>query len=404
MEKRKVLILFIMVVIYVFLCGSIKVNCAESTNDDNKISKEDIEQIEKAYGESEKSLDKLYTYINKIKSSNEVLNELTPEEYIKNYIINGKGKDTGSIFINAIVSLIFKEVAVVLKFGISIIAISILCSLLKNLQDAFSSKGVSEIAFYACYTVIIIVITKSFLVSIQVAKGVMDDISNFMNALLPVLVSMTALSGGVIEAASLDPVIMSIVIIIPKIYKDIIIPLILITFVLQFVNNLSSEQKISNLCKLIKKITMCLQGFVVTVSIAILSIRGLTSNTLDAVTLKTTKFAVDNFIPIVGKSFSDAITSVASYSLVIKNAVSALGLLVIVLIILYPVIKIVLMIFIYKFSASVVEPISDKRIVNAISGTGESMVVLLSAVLTLSLMFFILIGVMASSGRFIVGG
>ena len=53
MEKRKVLILFIMVVIYVFLCGSIKVNCAESTNDDNKISKEDIEQIEKAYGESE---------------------------------------------------------------------------------------------------------------------------------------------------------------------------------------------------------------------------------------------------------------------------------------------------------------------------------------------------------------
>lgn len=401
MKKRKILIMLIMVIIYIFLSKGISGSCNEANN---AISQEDTNKIQEAYDESEESLDKLYDYINKIKSNNEVLNELTPKEYVKNYIINGKGEKTESILINALVSLIFKEVNVVLKFGISIIAISILCSLLKNLQDAFSSKGVSEIAFYACYTVIIIVITKSFLISIQVAKDVVDDISSFMNALLPVLVSMTALSGGVLEAAALDPVIMSVVTIIPKIYKDVIIPLILITFVLQFVNNLSSEQKISGFCKMIKKTTMWLQGFVVTISIAILSIRGLTSNTLDAVTLKTTKFAIDNFIPIVGKSFSDAITSVASYSLIIKNAVSALGLLVIVLIVLYPVIKIVLMIFIYKFSAAVVEPVSDKRIVNSISSTGECMVILLSSVLTISLMFFILIGVMASSSRFIIGG
>ena len=71
---------------------------------------------------------------------------------------------------------------------------------------------------------------------------------------------------------------------------------------------------------------------------------------------------------------------------------------------MYPVIKIVLMIFIYKFSAAVVEPVSDKRIVNSISSTGECMVILLSSVLTISLMFFILIGVMASSSRFIIGG
>ena len=41
--------------------------------------------------------------------------------------------------------------------------------------------------------------------------------------------------------------------------------------------------------------------------------------------LKTAKFAIDNFIPIVGKSFSDAISSVAGYSLIIKNAIGSIG-------------------------------------------------------------------------------
>ena len=72
--------------------------------------------------------------------------------------------------------------------------------------------------------------------------------------------------------------------------------------------------------------------------------------------------------------------------------------------ILYPIIKIVLMSIIYKLSAAVVEPISDERITSTISSTGDSLVLLLSCVLSVSLMFFVLIAIMASAGKFIVGG
>ena len=149
---------------------------------------------------------------------------------------------------------------------------------------------------------------------------------------------------------------------------------------------------------------MWLQGIIITSFIALLTIRGITSTTIDAVALKTTKFAVDNFIPIVGKAFSDAITSVAVYSLIIKNAISGIGLMVIILIILYPIIKMILMAFIYKMSAALVEPISDKRITSTIAATGDSLVLLLSCVLSVSLMFFVLLAIMASAGKFIVGG
>ena len=70
-------------------------------------------------------------------------------------------------------------------------------------------------------------------------------------------------------------------ILIPRIYKTIIIPLILISFVLQFVNNISTEYKISNLCKLTKQVTVWIQGIILVTYIGFLAVRGITSSTID---------------------------------------------------------------------------------------------------------------------------
>ncbi len=363
-----------------------------------------IESSEEMKLETDNKLNSLYDYINKMKTDEELLNELDPKSYVESYIKNGQGnltiKELGLIAVN----LLFKEVRVVLKLVISVVAIAILCSLLKNLEDAFKNESISNIAFYACYSVLIIILSRSFLISIDVATNVINSISEFMNALLPVLVGMIALAGGFVQAATMDPIVLGSVILIPKIYSNFIIPMILVSFVLKFANNLSTEHKIDNLCKLVSQGILWFQGIIITVFIAMLTIRGITADTMDAVALKTTKFAVDNFVPIVGKAFSDAITSVAGYSLIIKNAITGIGLIVIVLIILYPIIKLVLMTFIYKISASLVEPISDKRITSALSMIGESMVLLTSCVISVSFMFFILLGIMASAGKFVVGG
>lgn len=355
-------------------------------------------------GETKEGLNNLYEYINKMKTDVELVNELEPIEYVKSYIEEGHGNLNFSVVLKAVISLLFREVRSVMKLVISVIVIAILCSLLKNLQDAFKNENISQIAFFACYSILVMILSKSFMISIEVATDAINEIANFMAALLPILVTMIALAGGFVQAATLDPIILAAVTIIPRIYISIIIPLILIGFVMEFANNLSTEHKIDNLCKLVKQIIMWSQGIIITVFIATLTIRGITADTMDAVALKTTKFAVDNFIPIVGKTFSDAITSVAGYSLIIKNAITGVGLIVIVLVLLYPIIKLIFMSFIYKLSAALVEPISDKRITSSIAAAGDALILLLSCVISISFMFFILLGIMASAGKFVVGG
>ncbi|OKZ85053.1 stage III sporulation protein AE [Clostridium sp. 29_15] len=341
-------------------------------------------------------LEGLYDYISTMKSDFELINDLDPVSYIKNYITTGKGNLSFSKICDAVISLLFKEVKTVLSMCITIVVIGIICSLIKNLQSAFSSDSISEIAFYACYALMIIVLTRTFIISLDLAKDIITEISGFMSKLLPILVVMLGVAGGFTESATMDPIVLGTTIIIPKIYLNIILPLILITFVLQFTNNISTEPKISNLCSLVKSAVLWIQGLILTVYIGLLTVRGITASTIDAVTLKTAKFTIDNFIPIVGKTFSDAITSVAGYSLV--------GLIVLILIIIYPIIKIFLSSIILKISSSLLEPIADKRITKAVFSAGDSLVLILSSVLCVSLMFFVLIAMMVSAGKFVIGG
>lgn len=354
--------------------------------------------------ETESKLNSLYDYINTMKSDVELMNDLDTVSYIQNYIKTGEGNLSVSKVLSAVVSLFFKEVKTVLSLAFSIIVIGIICSLFKNIQSSFSSEGISQVAFFACYAILIILLTKTFLVSLSLAKDVIIQVTTFMDKVLPILVVMLAAAGGLTQAATMDPIILGATILIPKIYLNVIIPLILITFVLQFANNISIEPKLSNFCGLIKKSTVWLQGIIITIFVAILTIRGATSSTIDAVTLKTTKFTIDNFIPIVGKSLSDAISSVAGYSLIIKNAIGSIGLIIIILIIVYPIIKIALSSLIFKLSAALLEPITDKRITNSIAAAGESLILIMSCVVCVSLMFFVLISIMISAGKFVVGG
>ena len=349
-------------------------------------------------------LEGLYDYISTMKSNFELINDLDPVSYIKNYISTGKGNLSFSKICDAAFSLLFKEVKTVLSMCIIIVVIGIICSLIKNLQSAFSSESISEIAFYACYALMIIVLTRTFIISLDLAKDIITQISGFMSKLLPILVVMLGVAGGFTESATMDPIVLGTTIIIPKIYLNIILPLILITFVLQFTNNISTEPKISNLCSLVKSSLLWIQGLILTVYIGLLTVRGITASTIDAVTLKTAKFTIDNFIPIVGKTFSDAIASVAGYSLIIKNAIGSVGLLVLILIILYPIIKIFLSSIILKISSSLLEPIADKRITKAVFSAGDSLILILSSVLCVSLMFFVLIAMMVSAGKFVIGG
>lgn len=352
----------------------------------------------------EKEISNLYEYITNIKTQYEIFNDMEPRTFVEEFMKTGENGLSFKNISNYVIRFTFKEVVASMQLIGSLMIIAIVCALLNNLQSAFSKESLSNIAYFACYGVMIVLITKSFYIGIELAKNTIINMTDFMAALMPVLMMLLATVGGFTEATLLDPVIMGFATVSSRIYVNIIIPIIFMSFVLQFVKNISSDYKINSLTKLLKQIAIWVQGIVMTVFIGVITLRSIAAKTIDLVTIKTAKFAVDNFIPVVGKCLSDAISTVAGYSLLLKNAISGLGLVIILIIVLFPIIKLLIMAFLYKVAAALIEPISDSRTVDCINSVGDSIILLMSCVISVSIMFFIMIAIIAATGKGIIMG
>ncbi|NFR04940.1 stage III sporulation protein AE [Clostridium botulinum] len=353
--------------------------------------------------EQSMQVESLYDYMSNIKTKYEMLNDVDIKTYVKEYMKNGKGDVSKSKFIKALAMYSFREVIACGKLMAMIVVICIICALINNLENAFSNGNLSNIAYFACYALLIIIITKTFYIGITAAKDVLKQMTDFMAALMPVLLMLLASVGGFTQAATMDPIIIGVTNISARLFMDLIIPIISISFVIQFCNNISDDHKIDKLSKLLNKSVLWIQGIVMTIFIGTITIRGMTTSTLDAVTEKTAKFAIDNFIPVVGKSLSDAISTVASYSLLLKNALSSIGLIILITIIIFPIIKLFAMGFIYKLTGALIEPISNGKLVKCIESAGDSIILITSCVISVSVTFFIIICIIASAGKSIIG-
>ena len=361
----------------------------------------------KAYGseginideEQQSKVNELYDYITRMQSENELLKEVSPRKFVENYMKNGQDTGEGKRLLNAGIAYAFREVTASFTIIGQLIIIAIVCALLNNLQNAFSNEKVAHVAYFACYGVMIILIARGFYIGVELTQDVIKSISNFMMALMPVLIMLLASVGSVSQALIMDPIVMALCTFGTNLYSTVIIPVICMSFVLSFVNNISSDYNIGNLTNILKKSALWVQGVFLTIFIGLLTIRGIAGSSLDIETTKTAKFAVESFVPVVGKAISDAFATVASYTLLLKNSISLLGTVILICLILLPIIKIYALGFMYKLTSALLQPVTDKKVASVLDSAGGSLMLLGSCIVCVSIMFFILIVMVAATGK-----
>ena len=81
----------------------------------------------------------------------------------------------------------------------------------------------------------------------------------------------------------------------------IIIPFVLISTALAIVSKVSERIQLDKLSKFFNSSIVWILGIVLTIFVGLASVEGSLSSTVDGITAKTTKAAVSNFIPVVGK-------------------------------------------------------------------------------------------------------
>ena len=132
-------------------------------------------------------------------------------------------------------------------------------------------------------------------------------------------------------------------------------------------------------------------GIILVVFIGITTIKGLTGAAIDGLSFKTAKFTVDKMVPVIGGMFSETLDTLMACSLIVKNAVGVVGLILLVCALAAPLATLIVNLFLLKFAAAVAEPFSDERCVAMLSSMGNTVMLLFVTLLTCVAMAFIVI-------------
>ena len=265
------------------------------------------------------------------------------------------------------------------------------------MNDSFNNPSVGEVGYFACYSIVMILVVQSFISILTIGKTSIDKMSNFMQLLFPVLIGLLMSIGNFSTAAILQPAIGVLVGSIGSVLTRFIFPLITLSAVTTLLNQVSERIQIKNLGKLLNNLCTWTLAFIFTLFISILAIQGVLTASVDGITIRTAKFAADTFVPQ-----ENALSIFRCHSrmcLVVKNAVGAAGLIILTLLCFAPAMKILSFLFLYKFTGALLEPVTDKRIVESLNGIGNVISILLVTIMGVAIMFFLTISLMISTGN-----
>ncbi len=278
-----------------------------------------------------------------------------------------------------------------------ILILSIILAVLQQISAAFERTSISKLAFYACYLVMAGMMVTALGVALRTGQEAVDVMVSFVQALLPVLLTLLAATGGFTTAAILHPAILGSLAVIGTFIKDVVLPLITFGVLLGFVGRMSEGLQISRLAGLLRNTGLALLGVVATVFIGVLTVQGVAGTVASGVALRTARYATGAFVPVIGGMLADAFEAVIGTSLLLKSAVGMAGMVVIFFAVAFPAAKLIAMSFIFKLSGALVQPL-EGQMAASLDDIGGGLLSIFAVVAIVGLLCFFAVAIVIGLG------
>lgn len=294
------------------------------------------------------------------------------------------------------VSVIFSdEIKNQMGFIKKIVIVAVLSALLKNISESFKEKSVAELSFFICYIVLVIFIMSGFSEGLNIVKESSEKIFTSMQAMVPAFMSAVFISGKGGMAASIYPLIAGISQILTVFINKAIIPVISASITLHMVNYISEKGYLTQFSKLLYGISKWLLRGTAIGFMAVLSLYRLGTPVLNQLLGKGTKAALEA-IPVVGDVMGGAMEIAAALTKSIGSGMAAAAIIFLGVMAAIPILKLLIMGFIFKLTAAFSEPICQERVIKALASAGDFIFMLIGILFVSEAIFIFSIIILVS--------
>lgn len=291
------------------------------------------------------------------------------------------------------------EVQVNQKLLIQVVLLAVGFSVIKNFSGVFREAYISDICFLFVYGVLAVLLLQSFQTYGEIAETVLQQNVDFMKALVPTFCISMVFASGVESSAGFYQLAFLVIYLIQWLFLKVLIPCIHIYIIMELFNHFFEDEKFANLTELLKGAVNWGMKSAGVLVLGMNVVQGLIAPAKDRLTSGTVSKAAA-VIPGVGNVVSGIGELLLGSGILIKNCVGVAALVVLVAIGVMPILKIALLSVMYKVSAAVVEPVSDKRIAGCLKGMAEGGMLYLKLVLYCLALSFVTIALTTAASGF----
>lgn len=380
------------------LLFSIPVSAADEAlreeQSDNSQTEEDLLK------EQEKSQEALLKGL-ELAEMQETVNELLGEETFSvrqalEKILAGEEVFTPDFVLETVRGFLYEHLLADREVLFQVVLLVILAALFANFTNVFSGSQAGEASFYIVYMLLLALLIHSFGELSAELSGSLEDLTAFMQALMPSYFLAVTAASGTATAMVFYEMVFGVIYLTQVLLLKAVIPGIQAYVIIELINYLHKEDFLSKLADLLKTILEWTMRTITAVVIGMELIQNMVSPALDSLKRDVLGKTAAS-IPGIGNVINGATEVALGTAVLIRNCLGVMGIVVLVLLGLPPVIKLAMNSLVYKLLAALLQPVSDRRMTGCLSAMGEGCRLLLKVLLTLELLLLITIAILSVS-------
>lgn len=278
---------------------------------------------------------------------------------------------------------------------LKILALGILSGIFLNFAGTIGDRDLSETGFYVTFLLLFVTMSAGFAAVSEIAEEAMENLLSFMKVLIPSFSLTLCMGAGTGTSVAYYETMLIAISLLEMCTLYIFFPGVQIYFMLNTINQLA-DNHFSKMAGLVRSFLRFGIRFLFGVLIGYQGIQGMLLPVMDKVK-NNTLLRTAKGLPGVGSSIGSVADTVFGSGMLIKSAVGVGGVLCILVLCFYPLLKLFVFQLMYRAGSALVQPVSDKRVAAALQTAAESSMLLMQFVFAGALMFLLSITIVVVS-------
>lgn len=282
------------------------------------------------------------------------------------------------------------------KTAVCVFLIVLVSAIFSNFVKVFENSQIAQISFYMIYFLIATILLHSFTQMSEIGRDACSAMTGFMKVLLPSYLVTVVLCAGSVSALGFYEITVLGINLMQVVLMKFVLPAIHFYMILLLLNQMGKEDYFSQFAVLTESFVGWSCKTIFGIVAGLQAVQCLIAPAVDAMK-NSALHRLAKSIPGVSSVFDTAAETVAGSAVIIKNAVGVSGILAVAFICIVPAVKLCVCILMYRLLCAVIQPISEKRMTEAVSGLAKSAGLVLKVLLASLSVFVVSLAMITAS-------